>query len=92
MIIHDITRLTALLILSDICLTEECRFLFFYLIGRRGRRLRPDVPISGRIYMEITEVIKKAYAAGASDVHLLFGRPVMLRINGTMSAYGTEVL
>ena len=42
--------------------------------------------------MEITEVIKKAYAAGASDVHLLFGRPVMLRINGTMSAYGTEVL
>ncbi len=42
--------------------------------------------------MEIREIMEKAAELGASDVHLIVGKPPMLRLNGELEEYSDERL
>lgn len=38
------------------------------------------------------EIYKDAYTSGASDIHLVYGRPVQFRINGELQSRGDDLL
>lgn len=38
------------------------------------------------------EIYKDAYSAEASDIHLIYGRPIQFRINGVLQNRGTDIL
>ena len=42
--------------------------------------------------MKVIDILNEAQSRKASDVHLVVGRPPMLRIHGVLEEYGDEIL
>ncbi|MDO8489966.1 MAG: PilT/PilU family type 4a pilus ATPase [bacterium] len=42
--------------------------------------------------MSFYQLYKDAYAREASDIHLIYGKPIQLRINGLLADYSNEIL